>query len=110
MGCQPLCGEPRPAHGGGLFLACNEGGFVNFLHSAMLIAQLSDLHVRPRGQLYKGVADSNRMLAEAIAHLYGLDRRPDLVLLTGDLVDEGRPEEYAAALEIRLQASPFPPW
>jgi len=40
------------------------------------------------------------MLAEAIAHLHGLDRRPDLVLLTGDLVDEGRPEEYAAARDI----------
>lgn len=61
----------------------------------MLIAQLSDLHVRPAGQLYKGVADSNRALRDAIAHLHGLDRRPDLVLITGDLVDEGRPEEYA---------------
>ncbi len=43
----------------------------------VLIAQLSDVHVRPRGQLYKGVADSNRMFREAIAHLHGLDRRPD---------------------------------
>jgi 3',5'-cyclic AMP phosphodiesterase CpdA len=63
----------------------------------VLIAQLSDLHVRPAGQLYQGVADSNRMLGEAIVHLHGLDRRPDLVLLTGDLVDQGQPEEYAAA-------------
>lgn len=63
----------------------------------MLIAQLSDLHVRPQGQLYQGVADSNRMLGEAIQHLQQLDRRPDLVLLTGDLVDEGQPAEYAAA-------------
>jgi Icc protein len=66
----------------------------------VLIAQLSDVHVRPRGQLYKGVADSNRMLGEAIAHLHGLDRRPDLVVLTGDLVEKGRPDEYSAALEI----------
>ncbi|MDM0056267.1 phosphodiesterase [Variovorax fucosicus] len=61
----------------------------------MLIAQLSDPHVRPAGMLYHGVADSNRMLADAIRHLQQLDRRPDLVLLTGDLVEEGRPEEYA---------------
>ena len=61
----------------------------------MLIAQLSDLHVRPVGQLYRGMADSNRMLEAAIAHLETLDRRPDLVLLSGDLVDEGHPEEYA---------------
>ena len=62
----------------------------------MLLAQISDLHVRPEGQLYKGVVDSNRMLQEAIAHLHGLDPRPDLVLVTGDLVDEGDPAEYAA--------------
>ena len=61
----------------------------------MLIAQLSDLHVRPSGQLYRGVVDSNSALAAALAHLNGLDRRPDLLLLSGDLVDEGRPEEYA---------------
>ena len=61
----------------------------------MLIAQLSDIHIRPPGVLYQGVADSNAMFAEAIEHLHGLDRRPDLVLITGDLTDDGRPEEYA---------------
>ncbi|TWT03215.1 phosphodiesterase [Reyranella sp. CPCC 100927] len=61
----------------------------------MLLAQISDLHVRPRGQLYKGVVDSNRLLQDAISHLHGLDPRPDLVLVTGDLVDEGDPAEYA---------------
>lgn len=66
----------------------------------MLIAQLSDVHVRPRGKLYKNVTDSNQMLIAAIAHLHGLDRRPDLVLLTGDLVDEGQADEYAMAFEI----------
>lgn len=66
----------------------------------MLIAQLSDLHVRPAGELYKGVADSNRMLREAIDHLLALDQRPDLVLLSGDLVDEGQPQEYANAVEL----------
>jgi 3',5'-cyclic-AMP phosphodiesterase len=65
----------------------------------MLIAQISDIHVCAEGLLYKGVADSNRALLDAIEHLHGLDRRPDLVLITGDLVDEGRPEEYAAALK-----------
>ena len=59
----------------------------------MLIAQLSDVHVRPRGRLYKDVADADRMLAEAIAHLDGLDRRPDLVVITGDLVDQGGDDE-----------------
>jgi Icc protein len=67
---------------------------------SMLVAQLSDVHVRPRGHLYKGVADSNRMLADAIAHLHALDRRPDRVVITGDLVDEGRVDEYAMAVEL----------
>jgi 3',5'-cyclic-AMP phosphodiesterase len=61
----------------------------------MLIAHLSDLHVRPEGVLYKGAADSNRMLAEALAHVNALRPRPDLLLITGDLVDEGLPAEYA---------------
>lgn len=73
----------------------------------MLIAQLSDLHVRPKGVLYKDVVDSNQMLAGAIAHLMALDRRPDLVLLSGDLVDEGRPDEYAHLLGI-LQGLDLP--
>jgi len=66
----------------------------------MLIAQLSDLHVRPKGVLYQGVVDSNRMLGDAIRHVHTLDRRPDLVLLTGDLVDEGRLDEYSMAREL----------
>ncbi len=41
----------------------------------MLIAELSDTHVRPRGELYKGVADSNRMFTEALRHLGDLKRR-----------------------------------
>jgi hypothetical protein len=66
----------------------------------VLIAQLSDTHVCRPGHLYKEVSDSNRKLCEAIEHLHRLDRRPDLVLLSGDLVDEGHPDEYAMAREL----------
>ena len=55
----------------------------------MLIAQLSDLHIRSKGALYKGVANSNKILKEAIKHLHNLDRLPDLVLITGDIVEGG---------------------
>jgi len=65
----------------------------------MLIAQISDIHARPKGQLYRGAVDSNVQLSAAIEHLHGLDRHPDLVILSGDLVDEGSPEEYAEAAE-----------
>lgn len=61
----------------------------------MLIAQISDPHVRPERELYQGIVDSNRMFAEALQHVKELDRPADLLLLTGDLVDQGRPEEYA---------------
>jgi Icc protein len=75
---------------------------------AMLIAQISDLHVRPQGQRYRDVVDSNAQLSAVIEHLHGLDTRPDLVILSGDLVDEGRPEEYAqAAQRLRRLAIPF---
>ena len=67
---------------------------------SMLVAQLSDIHVRPLGQLYKGLVDSNRMFAQAIDHLQALDRQPDLVLISGDLVDEGHPDEYRMLLQL----------
>lgn len=61
----------------------------------MLIAQLSDPHVRPRGVLYQDIVDSNAMFAAAVAHVNALDPQPDLVLLSGDLVDKGEADEYA---------------
>ncbi|CAN5554327.1 phosphodiesterase [soil metagenome] len=75
--------------------------------TAVLIAQLSDPHVRARGVLYQGVTDSNQAFADAIEHVMALDRRPDLMLLTGDLVDSGEPGEYAALREI-LAGFPIP--
>ncbi|PBP94922.1 phosphodiesterase [Pseudomonas congelans] len=66
----------------------------------MLIAHISDTHVRPRGQLYQSVVDSNAMLAAAVDTINALDPAPDLILFSGDLVDEGRPEEYAMAREL----------
>lgn len=55
----------------------------------MLIAHLSDPHLRPHGQLYQGLVDSNAMFLAAIQHLAALTPQPDLVLLTGDVVDTG---------------------
>lgn len=73
----------------------------------MLIAHLSDLHVRPKGVLYQGVVDSNARLAEAVEHVLAIDRRPDLVLITGDLVDHGKPAEYDNLRDI-LAGLPIP--
>lgn len=59
----------------------------------MLIAQISDLHVAPPGVLIGG-ADSSATLARCVRDIAGRDPPPDLVLATGDLVEEGTPEEY----------------
>lgn len=73
----------------------------------MLIAQITDIHVCATGVLYKGVADSNKMLGDAIAHLHQLDVRPDLVLVTGDLTDEGRVAEYELVVPLLNHHPPF---
>ncbi len=61
----------------------------------MLIAQLSDTHLRASGRLLHGAIDTERALDACIDHLRRLDPAPDVVLATGDLADGGLPEEYA---------------
>ncbi|WP_395455310.1 phosphodiesterase [Azospirillum melinis] len=63
----------------------------------MLIAHLSDPHIRPRGELYQGLVDSNAMFDAAVRHLNALDPAPDLVIVTGDIVDRGTAAEYEQA-------------
>lgn len=66
----------------------------------MLIAHLSDPHLRPQGVLYHGVVDSNAMFETAVRHLNALNPAPDLVIISGDIVDTGWAEEYAVAREM----------
>lgn len=61
----------------------------------MLIAQISDMHVKAEGELLFKRLDTPGYLERAVAHINALDPRPDLVLATGDLVEAGKPEEYA---------------
>ncbi len=72
----------------------------------MLIAQITDLHVVGKDQLCQGRVATHAQLQEAVAHINGLDPRPDLVLVTGDLTDHGTPEEYAVAREILAALRP----
>lgn len=60
----------------------------------MLIAQLSDTHIKPEGRLAYGQVDTTACLRQALARLHTLPQRPDVLLITGDLVDAGSPEEY----------------
>lgn len=66
----------------------------------MLIAQISDLHIRPRGALAYGISETNLFAEHAIHALLRLGPRPDCVLVTGDLTDCGLEEEYGIIREL----------
>jgi Icc protein len=65
----------------------------------VIIAQITDLHVRPRGWKANRVVETNAMLARAVTTLNALKPVPDIVLATGDLVDGGTIEEYRVLRE-----------
>jgi 3',5'-cyclic AMP phosphodiesterase CpdA len=75
----------------------------------MLIAQITDTHIRLPGKLAYRKVDTAKFLAAAVAHVNGLDPAPDLVAMTGDLVDFALPGEYEhlAALIAPLTAPVF---
>lgn len=60
----------------------------------MIIAQLSDLHIKAGGKLAYQQVDTVAALKAAVAHVNQLIPTVDLVLITGDLGDFGYPEEY----------------
>ena len=66
----------------------------------MLIAQISDLHVRGDNTPANTFVPTNALLEACVAHLNTLDPRPDVVLATGDLVDLGRDVDYALLRDI----------
>ncbi|HEV2362476.1 MAG TPA: phosphodiesterase [Acidimicrobiales bacterium] len=59
-----------------------------------LIAQMSDLHVTAPDRLVARRVDTEPFVRRAVRHVNSLDPRPDVVLVTGDLVDRGAPVEY----------------
>jgi Icc protein len=61
----------------------------------MLLAQISDLHIKRPGALAYRRVDTGAALARCVAALNALKPRPDVVIMTGDLVDQGDPEQYA---------------
>lgn len=60
----------------------------------MLIAQITDTHIKLPGKLAYRKVDTAVMLERCVQELLALKPQPDLILLTGDLVDLGRAEEY----------------
>ena len=60
-----------------------------------LVAQISDLHLKAGQRLTYGVVDTLGALRRAVDHLNASTPRPDIVVISGDLVDFGRADEYA---------------
>ncbi len=61
----------------------------------MIIAQITDLHVVDPGRLCCGRVETNPYVRAAVEHVNGLDPLPDAVVVSGDLVDDGSPAQYA---------------
>jgi 3',5'-cyclic AMP phosphodiesterase CpdA len=68
----------------------------------MIIAQISDTHIMPKGQEWKSLpqTDVTSRLKLIVKNLNGLDPKPDVVLLTGDATDNGENEAYSHLKEI----------
>ncbi|MBL6929361.1 MAG: phosphodiesterase [Rhodospirillales bacterium] len=62
----------------------------------MLLAQITDPHVKANRQLAYGRVDTAALLDSAIQHINAFTPSIDAVIVSGDLTDRGRVEEFAA--------------
>ena len=60
----------------------------------VLIAQISDLHIKPPGSLAYGRVDTAAALRRCVAALNEFSPKPDFVVISGDLADTPTMEEY----------------
>jgi len=72
----------------------------------LLVAQISDLHIG--GAIIDGVDVNLERLDRVLAHLAAMARRPDLLLVTGDLIEQENAEAGYRLLAERLERCPFP--
>lgn len=61
---------------------------------SVLVAQITDLHIKRPGETAYGIVDTAAALARCVAHLNALRPRPDVVVISGDLADSGTDDEY----------------
>jgi 3',5'-cyclic AMP phosphodiesterase CpdA len=74
----------------------------------MLIAQLTDLHIRPPGVAANRVAETNMLTERALRAVVARRPAPDVVVISGDLTECGLPEEYAVLAEMLARIVPMP--
>ncbi len=73
-----------------------------------LIAQLTDLHVRPVGMASSRVVETTMLTERALRAVARLQPAPDAVLLTGDLTECGLAEEYTVLAEMLARVLTLP--
>lgn len=82
------------------------------MSAPLLIAQISDLHIKRPGVLAYGQVDTADALTRCVATLNAFRPRPELLVISGDLADTPVAEEYEhlnrllAPLEIGFAAVP----
>lgn len=75
---------------------------------SMLLAQISDLHIKRPGLLAYKKVDTTAYLRRCVAKLNALAPRPHALVITGDLADFGAPQEYASLRhELSLLEMPY---
>jgi 3',5'-cyclic AMP phosphodiesterase CpdA len=77
------------------------------MNTPYLVAHVTDLHIKAGGKLSYRMVDTAGALHRWIDTLLALSQRPDLVIITGDLVDFGAEAEYRFLRDI-LQRLPMP--
>ena len=60
----------------------------------MILLQLTDLHVRPRGKPAMRVCETNMLTERALLAVRNFRPRPDALVITGDLAHNGQVSEY----------------
>jgi 3',5'-cyclic AMP phosphodiesterase CpdA len=74
----------------------------------MILVQLTDLHVRPRGQPAMRSCETNMLTERALRAVRDFRPRPDAVVITGDLTHNGRVAEYRALAEMLARLIDLP--
>lgn len=66
----------------------------------MLIAQISDTHITSPGTLAYDIAPTNERLAQCVAHINQFKPQAELVLVTGDISNNGQLDELQHAKQL----------
>jgi 3',5'-cyclic-AMP phosphodiesterase len=66
----------------------------------VIIAQITDTHIRRKGKLLHHMVNPGKRLRKAIERLNTLDPLPDVLLATGDLTESGKRKEYKRLREL----------